>query len=188
VQPRLRGKSFLIRWADDFIIAFENKSDAERVMKVLPKRFERYKLNLHPEKTSLIRFSKPATEEAKDTGTFDFLGFTHYWGKGYKDNWYIKRKTSRKRLTRFLKRTWQWCKENMHELIKEQYKTLCSKLRGFYQYFGVRSNYKSLEKAYYYTYRAWMKWLSRRTRDGKVLYRELQKNYPLPKPRIVHDI
>jgi RNA-directed DNA polymerase len=189
VQPRLKGKSFMIRWADDFIIAFEDKSDAERVMEVLPKRFEKYKLNLHPDKTSLIRFARPKTdEEAKELGTFDFLGFTHYWGKGYTGVWAIKKKTSKKRLTRFLKRTWQWCKENMHELIDEQYKTLCSKLRGFYQYFGVRCNYKALETAYFYVYRTWAAWLSRRTRGIKVRCDELKKRYPLPRPRIVHNI
>ena len=189
VQPRLKGRSLLIRWADDFIIAFEYKRDAERVLKVIPERFERYKLNLHPAKTSLISFAKPNTEEEwKKTETFDFLGFTYYWGKGYKGYWSIKKKTSRKSQSSFMKRTWQWCKENFHEPIKEQYKTLCSKLRGFYQYFGVRSNYKSLERAYRYVHRAWAKWLSRRSRKGKVLYGELQKNYPLPRPRIVHDI
>ncbi len=189
VQPRLKGKSFMIRWADDFIIAFEDKSDAERVMGVLPKRFGRFKLELHPDKTSLIQFARPkADEDAKELGTFDFLGFTHYWGKGYTGIWAIKKKTSRKRLTRFLKRTWQWCKENMHELITEQYKTLCSKLRGFYQYFGVRCNYQALGTVYHFVYKAWAEWLSRRTRNGKVRYDELKKNYPLPKPKIVHSI
>jgi len=102
VQPRLKGRSFLIRWADDFIIGFEYKSDAERVMKVLPKRFGRYKLSLHSDKTSLVRFSKPYTEkESKERGTFDFLGFAFYWGKGLKGYWVIKKKTARKALVSF---------------------------------------------------------------------------------------
>lgn len=189
VKPRLKGRSFMIRWADDFIIAFENKSDAERVMKVIPDRFRKYKLELHPDKTQLINFARPATEEdRKETGTFDFLGFTYYWGKGFKRCWAIKKKTSRKRLTRFMKRTWQWCKENLHEPIKEQYKTLSSKLRGFYQYFGIISNYKALEKAYYFVLQAWAKWLSRRSSKGKVHIDELKNKYPLPMPRIIHSI
>ncbi len=189
VKPRLKGRSFMIRWADDFIIAFENRVDAERVMKVIPERFRRYKLELHPDKTQLINFTKPVTEEdRKKTGIFDFLGFTYYWGKGFKRCWAIKKKTSRKRLTRYMKRTWQWSKENLHEPIKEQYKTLCSKLRGFYQYFGIRSNYKALEKAYYFVLRAWAKWLSRRSSKGKVHIEELKNKYPLPKPRIIHSI
>ena len=189
VQPRLKGRSFLIRWADDFIIGFEYKSDAERVMKVLPKRFERYNLSLHPDKTSLVHFSKPYTEkESKERGTFDFLGFAFYWGKGLKGYWVIKKKTARKRLSRFMKRIWQWCKENLHEPIEEQYKILCSKLRGFYQYYGVRGNYKALEVVFEHTERAWRKWLSRRSQRGKVLFEDLRKSYPLPLPSIVHSI
>jgi RNA-directed DNA polymerase len=189
VHPRLKGRSFLIRWADDFIIGFEYKSDAERVMKVLPKRFERYNLSLHPDKTSLVCFSKPFTEkESKERGTFDFLGFTLYWGKGLKGYWVIKKKTARKRLSRFMKRIWQWCKENLHEPIGEQYKIVCSKLRGFYQYYGVRGNYKALEAVFEYTEKAWRRWLSRRSQKGKVLFETLRKTYPLPLPKIVHNI
>ena len=189
VYRRLKGRSFLIRWADDFIIGFEYKSDAERVMKVLPKRFERYNLSLHPDKTSLVCFSKPFTKkESKERGTFDFLGFTFYWGKGRKGYWIIKKRTARKRLSRFMKRIWQWCKDNLHEPIGEQYKILCSKLRGFYQYYGVRSNYKALEVAFEHTEKAWRRWLSRRSHKGKVLFEDLRNKYPLPLPRIVHSI
>jgi group II intron reverse transcriptase/maturase len=189
VRPRLKGRSFLIRWADDFIIGFEYKSDAERVMKVLPRRFERYNLSLHPDKTSLVRFSKPFTKkERKERGTFDFLGFTFYWGKGLKGYWVIKKRIARKRLSRFMKRIWQWCKENLHEPIGEQHKMLCSKLRGFYQYYGVRSNYKALEVVFEHTEKAWRRWLSRRSHKGKVLFEDLRKTYPLPLPRIVHSI
>ncbi len=181
VAPRLKGRSFLIRWADDFIIGCEYKSDAERVMAILPKRFERFKLSLHPDKTFLVCFSKPFTqEESKKRGTFDFLGFTFYWGKGLKGYWVIKKRTARKRLSRFMKRTWQWCKDNRHEPIGEQYKMLCSKLRGFYQYYGVRSNYKALEAVHRHTERAWRRWLSRRSHKGNVLFEELRKAYPLP--------
>jgi RNA-directed DNA polymerase len=105
VHPRLKGRSVLIRWDDDFIIGFEYKADVERVMKVLPKRFERYNLSLHPDKTSLVRFSKPFTKkESRESGTFDFLGFTFYWRKGLKGYWVIKKRMARKRLYRFMKR------------------------------------------------------------------------------------
>ncbi|MFQ6616961.1 MAG: group II intron reverse transcriptase/maturase [Fidelibacterota bacterium] len=189
VQPRLRGRSLIIRWADDFIIGCEYKSDAQRILSVLPKRFGRYGLSLHPDKTSLVCFSKPYTEEeARKRGTFDFLGFTFHWGKSRQGYWVIKKKTARKRLSRFMKRVWQWCKENLHERIKEQYETLCSKLRGFYQYYGVRGNYKALEVVFEHTERAWRRWLSRRSHKGKVLFEDLRKTYPLPLPRIVHNI
>ena len=121
-------------------------------------------------------------------GTFDFLGFTYYWGRSLTGYPVIKKKTARKRLNRYLKMTWNWCKENRHEPIRDQYQTLCAKLRGYYQYFGVRSNYKAIEAAYEYTEKAWRYWLSRRSHKGKVLYETLQETFPLPKPRIVHNI
>jgi group II intron reverse transcriptase/maturase len=190
VAPRMKRRCFVIRWADDFIIGFELESDAKRVMAVLPKRFGRYGLELHPEKTALIRFGKPPSKatDSGENGTFDFLGFTFFWGKGLKGYWVIKKKTARKRLSRFLKMTWNWCKENRHESIGLQHRILGAKLRGFYQYFGVRGNYKALEVAYEYALKAWRRWLSRRDQRGVVLFEYLQESFPLPAPRIVHNI
>jgi RNA-directed DNA polymerase len=190
VNPRMKGRCFITRWADDFIIGFELESDAKRVKEVLAQRFNRYALELHPEKTALIKFARPTLKSRAEAenGTFDFLGFTFYWSKSLRGYWVIKRKTARKRLNRFLKRTWNWCKENRHDPIGDQYQTLCAKLRGFYQYFGVRSNYKVLEVAYEYTEKAWRYWLSRRSHKGVVLFEELQQAFPFPLPRIVHNI
>ncbi len=174
----------------DFIIGFELESDAKRVKEVLAKRFNRYALELHPEKTALTKFGRPTSKSRAGAvnGTFDFLGFTFYWSKSLRGYWVIKKKTARKRLNRFLKRMWNWCKENRHDPIWDQYQTLGAKLRGFYQYFGVRSNYKALEVAYEYTERAWRYWLSRRSHKGMVLFEELQQAFPFPLPRIVHNI
>ena len=190
VKPRMKGNSFIIRWADDFIIGFQQKTDAERVKAVLPKRFNRFGLELHPDKTALKKFGRPAMKAKgqQKSETFDFLGFTYYWGRSLKGYPVIKKKTVRKRLNRYLKMTWNWCKENRHEPIREQYRILSAKLRGYYQYFGVRSNYKAIEAAYEYTQKAWRYWLSRRSHKGKVLFEELQQTFPLPKPRIVHNI
>ena len=190
VEPRMKGKCFLIRWADDFIMGFQLESDAKRLMEVLPKRFNRFKLDLHPEKTRLIPFGKPP-RNGKPKGTFDFLGFTFYWGKSLKGNWVIKKQTARKRRNRFMRMLWSWCKENRHDPIKMQHETLCSKLRGFYQYFGVRGNYKVLEVVSEYAEKAWRRWLSERHRDGYINYekfRQILKTFPLPRPRIVHNI
>lgn len=184
--PRLQGRCFIVRWADDFILGFEYEKDALRVMKVLPKRFERFELSLHPEKTRMIRFSKRV--RGKGNGTFDFLGFTFYRGRSLKGYRVIKKQTARKRLKRFMKGIWLWCKENRHDQMSEQYNVLCSKLRGFYQYFGVISNYKALEVVFEYTEKAWRRWLSRRSHKGIELFDDLQKKYPLPLPRIVHNI
>ena len=184
VEPRLKGKCFLIRFADDFIIGFQLKSDAERLMAVLPRRFEEFKLSLHPEKTRLIAFGRPMSGAKRET--FDFLGFTYYWARSLKGRWVIKKKTAGKRLRRFLSMLWGWCKESRHDPMKAQHDILCSKLRGFYQYFGVRSNYKALEVAYEYAVKAWRYWLSRRSSNGQVLFADLQRSYPLPMPKIVH--
>lgn len=190
VNPRMKGKCFIIRWADDFIIGFQLETDANRVKAVLPKRFSRFGLELHPDKTALIKFGRPAMKAKgqQKNGTFDFLSFTYYWGRSLKGYPVIKKKTARKRLNRYLKMTWNWCKENRHDPIQDQYRTLSAKLRGYYQYFGVRSNYKAIEAAYEYTEKAWCYWLSRRSHKGKVLFETLQETFPLPKPRIVHNI
>ncbi len=123
VQPRMKGKCFLIRYADDFIMGFQLESDAKRIMEVLPKRFNRFKLELHPEKTKLIPFGRPFGDTK---GTFDFLGFTFYWGKSLKGNWVIKKQTARKRRNRFMRMLWRWCRESMHDPLKEQHDALCS--------------------------------------------------------------
>ena len=190
VQPRMKGKCFLIRFADDFIVGFQLESDAKRLMEVLPERFNRFELELHPEKTKLIPFGKPA-RSGKPKGSLDFLGFTFYWGKSLKGNWVIKKQTARKRRNRFMRMLWNWCKENRHDPLKEQHEILCSKLRGFYQYFGVRSNYKVLEVVYEYAEKAWRRWLGRRDRDGYIShekFRRILRTFPLPRPRIVHNI
>jgi len=193
VKPRLKGQSFLIRYADDFVIGCEMESDARRVMEALPKRFSRYGLTIHPEKTKLVKFGKPPKQEqgGSKNGTFDFLGFTHYWAKSRRGNWVIKRKTARKRQQRSSKTLWQWCKENRHLPIEEQYQKLSLKLRGHYQYYGIPSNYRQLEEVYQEAIRGWRYWLNRRDNQRKVKwekFKETLTNYVLPKPRIMHTI
>lgn len=193
VKPRLTGRSFLQRFADDFIIGCELESDARRVMEVLPKRFERYGLTIHPEKTKLVKFGKPPKKEQSGpkNETVDFLGFTHYWAKSRRGYWVIKRKTARKRQRRSIKSLWQWCKENRHLPIEEQYQMLCSKLRGHYQYYGIRSNSRQLEEVYQQAIAGWRYWLNRRgSQRNKIWekFKEILTSFPLPKPRIIHAI
>lgn len=189
VQPRMKGRSFLIRFADDYIAGFELESDAVIAMTAMGKRFNRFGLELHPDKTKLIRFGRPTAKSCKENkpGTIDFLGFTFYWGKTRRNYWVIKKKTLQKRLCRFKKRVWEWCKVNRHIPIQVQYDSLCSKLRGYYQYYGVICNFKALAKAHYYVTRAWRFWLSRRCHKGNVNFKDLTAKYPLPKPRIIHN-
>jgi group II intron reverse transcriptase/maturase len=194
VKPRLKGRSFLIRFADDFIIGCEMEEDAQRVMAALPERFSRFKLKIHPEKTKMVRFKKPSSQDKTDksNGTFDFLGFTHYWGKSLRGYWIVKRKTAGKRLRRSMKAIWKWCRENRHIFIKEQYETLSSKLRGHYQYYGIIGNYKNLEKVFRHLKKAWRYWLGKRSGKGYVTYEKFDavfgKYMPLPTPRITHSI
>lgn len=186
----MKGRCFIIRYADDFIIGCETETDANRIMDVLPKRFDSYDLSLHPTKTTMIPFSKPFafTRKDKRNGKFDFLGFTFYWARSLKGYWIIKKKTSGKRLNRFMKLLWKWTLAYRHEPTWEQHLTLSSKLRGFYQYYGVRTNYKALETVFEYAEKAWRYWLSKRSQRSTVRMKDLRAKYPLPKPRIVHNI
>ena len=192
VKPRLKGRSFLIRYADDFIIGCEREDDAKKVMEVLPKRFNRFNLTIHPEKTTLVDFRKPGGKDPESgNGTFDFLGFTHYWGTSRRGYWIIKRKTVNKRLNRAMVRIWLWCRNNRHSPLGIQHRKLSQKLHGHYQYYGIRGNYKSLRVVLRKAERAWQYWLSRRSQKSQIPWEKFQKllaRYPLPKPRIAHSI
>src|SRR5512135_720920 len=105
-----------------FFTGFSLKGEAERVFKVLPKRFERYGLSMHPEKSRIVQFSRPYWKRGKGTGSFAFLGFTHYWAKTLNGGWTIKRKTQGKRLGRFMSGIVEWCKGNLHRPLAEQHR------------------------------------------------------------------
>ena len=194
VRPRMKGRSFLIRYADDFVLGFEYEEDARRFMKVLAKRFNKFGLDINESKTSLVNFSKRANKSrvSKEESTFDFLGFTFYRGKTLKGYYTIKKRTAKKGLNRFMKMLWIWCRNNRHMPLKEQHQKLCSKLRGHYQYYGVRCNYEALEKVYEYAYQAWRYWLSRRCHKGNIIWKKftesIKVHFRLPTPRIVHSI
>ncbi len=193
VQPRLSRRSFLVRFADDFIIGCELESDARKVLVLLKERFRSFALSLHPEKTKLIPFGRPSSSVKVDkrNGTFGFLGFTFYWAKVRKGYWVVKKKTIGKRLNRFVKGIWEWCRENRHDRLKDQFFDLCIKLRGYYQYYGVRGNFKALEVVYESAEKAWRFWLSRRSHKGGISWSKFERiraSFPLPKPRIFHNI
>lgn len=128
VRPRLTGKSFLVRYADDLVIGFANEEDARRVMTVLSKRFERYGLTLHPTKTRLIDFRRPLP--SSDSGTFELLGFTHFWGQSRKGKSVVQRKTASSRFSRALQRISAWCRAHRHLAVAEQHKVLVESARA----------------------------------------------------------
>jgi len=187
VRPRLAGHARLIRYADDFVIGFRNKEDAEKTLAVLGKRMARYGLALHPEKTRLIPFRRPRGRQDKTPGTFDFLGFTILWEKTRKGSWRVAMKTRKASLRRTIKSISDWCRRHRHLPRKEQHAALSRKLQGHYQYFGVNSNMGSLRKVHHETKKAWLKWLKRRSQRSKIDWERLDgylKVFPLPPPRI----
>jgi group II intron reverse transcriptase/maturase len=202
VKPVMRDKCRLVRFADDFVIIFKSKNDANRVMNVISKRFEKYGLTVHPEKTRLIDFRAPNNferlreEKSNDNGrssrkpqTFDLLGFTHYWCKTKHANWAVQRKTMKSRLARAVERIDLWCRKNRHMPIQEQWETLCKKVRGHYAYYAIRGNGQSLNNFHYLIRRAWRRWLDRRNEKksmGWEKFKRLCQRYPLPRPRIIH--
>jgi len=188
IQPLLSGKSFIVRYADDFVLGFENEEDALRVMEVLPKRFKRYKLELHPEKTKIIKLG---TERGIGNRGFDFLGFTHFLGKSRKNKLVLKRKTSSKKQTLAISKTHDWIKDNRHRRINEIISELNAKLRGHYNYYGITFNDRSIQNYYYQTTRNLHKWLNRRggkrTWNWKRINRLIIDWHPLLKPKIYHS-
>lgn len=189
VLPRLHGTAFLVRFADDFVMGFEREDDARRVFAVLPRRFGRYGLRIHPEKTRLLDFGKPTSTVRKGRSTFDFLGFRHYWARSLRGFWVVKAKTAAPRLRRTLKRINVWCRRARHEPIPRQHAQLRRKMLGHYAYFGIPCNQRSLGCFRQEVMRIWRKWLCRRSRASAKnwdAFNRLLVRYPLPRPRVVH--
>lgn len=193
VRPRMRGRVRLIRYADDFVICFEREDDARRVAEVLPKRFGKYGLTLHPDKTRLLEYQRPSQnseDKDEDPPTFNFLGFTHYWSKSMRGSWVIKRKTEGTRLNRKLKEIWKWCRQHRHEPIEWQCDRLRSRLTGYYNYFGITCNYESVKQFFEGVRHSWRYWLDRRSQHSSIpwdRFLKLEQRYSLPEPRIVHS-
>jgi group II intron reverse transcriptase/maturase len=194
VKPRLSGEAQLFRYADDAVLVFANESDARKVFDVLPKRFEKYGLSLHPDKTRLVEFRRPDRrsddDDPKGPATFDILGFTHYWGESRFGKWIVKRKTAKDRYRRALARIVAWCKQHRHEKVREQQQALAQKLKGHFAYFGITGNSVALRNFCNEVYRAWSKWLCRRSNRSRRVWWNLtllKKRFPLPRARIVHS-
>jgi RNA-directed DNA polymerase len=193
VKPRLRGKAFEIRYADDAVLCFQYREDAEKVLQVLPKRFARYGLTLHPEKTRLVEFGRAALARAirakTRPDTFDFLGLTHKCALSRRGKFTVHVKTMKKRLRRSFKAVAEWCRTHRHDAVDEQQAILNAKLRGHYQYYGRPTNYRSLWQFYRGVRQTWKKWLERRSRGQPLSwerYAQILRRHPLLRPRITH--
>jgi hypothetical protein len=182
IKPRLKGRAVLIRYADDAVLGFSEEEDARRVLAVLPKRFGKYGLRLHPDKTRLIDFRRRRT--------FDLLGFTHYWVKSRWGYWVIKQKTATDRLSRAITRIGRWCREHRHAPVREQQQELAQKLRGHYGYYGITGNSHSLSRFLSEVKRRWRYRLnprSDRRRWTWERFAEFLRACPLPPPIPVHS-
>lgn len=203
VRPRLRGQVFLVRYADDIAIVFKNENDARRVMEVLPKRFGKYGLTLHPEKTRLVRFPQPPYRwqagrrgNSQDLGferpgTFDLLGFTHYWGRARNGGWALFRKTAAGRFRRAVRTVYEWLRRYRHWSVADQHRALSRKLCGHWSYYGITGNSRRLSAFRRIVIRAWQKWLNRRSQGNTMpwsRFNRLLARYPLPHARVVHSV
>jgi len=186
VQPRMRGRSFLIRYADDAVLVFEHQDDAHRVLAVLGKRFAKYGLALHPDKTRLVNFKRGFRRD-----TFDFLGFTHFWARSRKGKPVVKRKTSRKTFTRGLKTANEWLRSIRHWKLDHQHRALSRRLMGHRAYFGITGNSQSLSAFFHWVVYLWHKWLRTRSRHRPLTwekFRRFLERCPLPKPTTIHSV
>jgi len=191
VRPRLAGSCTLVRYADDFVMTFKNHRDAKRVLEVLGKRLDRYGLTLHPDKTRFLDFRPEGGGVHPDCKgpPFDFLGFTHSWGKSQKGKNVVRQTTAKSRLARALRAANDWCRTNRHRLLRWQHARLSAKLEGHYAYYGITGNMQQLRRYSTETTRLWRKWLERRTRAKRLpwaRFSALLARYRLPPPRIVH--
>jgi len=190
VRPKLAGEAAMVRYADDVAVLFARKQDAERFLEALPKRFGKYGLTLHPDKTRLVPFQRPdrvGPDEA-GPGTFDLLGFTHVWAVSRKGFWVVKQRTAQDRFSRALRRLRAWCRWHRHDPLEAQHRALTQKLEGHYAYYGITSNGDGIKNFFCQAERAWHAALARRSQRGFSWekMRRLLERLPLPPPRIVH--
>ena len=191
VKPRLQGSCQLARYADDFVIAFSSQRSGERVLAVLGKRLERFGLALHPTKTRFVDFRRVRSEGHDGLNSFDFLGFTHLWGRSRRGFLVVRQLTAKDRLARAIKSAYDWCKRNRHLPIPDQQERLAHVIRGHCAYYGLTGNGKSLARFRHQIIRSWRKWLGRRTRSGPLRWERmlaLLQRYPLPTARVVRSI
>jgi len=193
VRPRLKKRAALVRYCDDFVMAFEDFLDCQRVLAVLGKRVGRFGLALHPEKTRMVdfRFKRPDGQRhpATQATTFDFLGFTHVWGRSNRGKNVVYQRTAKARYARSLRVLHDWCKQHRHAAMPEQHARLSRMMLGHYAYYGITGNSKRLRWYAHQAERIWRTWLSRRGRDTGsrgIRYDQILGRYPLPRPRIVH--
>jgi RNA-directed DNA polymerase len=188
VKPRLEEGAWMFRFADDAVMVFASERDARRVLEVLPKRFEKYGLALHPDKTRLTEFRRPDRRPpGSEEQTFDWLGFTHHWGMSRNRKWIVKRRTAKDRFRRSLRAIAGWCRRHRHDPVPQQHVALSRKLRGHYNYYGIIGNFASLHRFWHHVKAVWHQWLRRRSNRpfSWMKMHALLRSSPLPTPKII---
>lgn len=195
VLPRMKGSCSLIRYADDMLMMFQHSDDCQRVYRVLGKRLARYGLTLHPEKTHIVDFTVDRgniiqrKERLHQSGSFNFLGFTHVRKRSRRGKWIVLRRTAKDRLRRALNNINNFCRDYRTLPIDKQYQSLSRKLLGHYAYYGVTGNTPQLKVFLHTTKRIWYKWLRRRSGERSLTWDAfylLLNRFKLPTTRIFH--
>jgi len=191
-RKQAAGAMVVVRYADDIVLGFQRKTDAERMYKELSERLGKFGLELHPDKTRLLEFGPYATEDCKRHGqakpaTFDFLGFTHICGKTRSGRYTVLRQTMRKRLQAKLGEVKAELRRRMHDHVPAVGKWLRAVVEGHIRYYGVPSNYAALALFRSQVERLWRRTLSRRSQQPMrwERARRIFRRW-LPKPRICH--
>ena len=196
VKLRIKGFCSLVRYADDFICMVQYQEDAQSIEQALRARFAKLSLELHTEKTRVISFGRYERENAqrqnRKANTFDFLGFTHHCSVSRMGRFMVGRKTSQKKFRMKCKEMNDWLRRiRNYKKVKEWWPVLQAKLRGHYQYYGVSCNWHSTNQFYRETVIMAHKWLNRRSQRQSFSweqFNEYLKHYPLPRPKIVHNL
>ena len=192
VRPRMGKAARMVRYADDILMFFESYEAAKKVLEVTQKRFKKYGLEIHPKKSKITDFRKPVGRKQpkkshEHSKTFDFLGFTFYWGIGRKGFWALKCKTRKKSFQSGLKNISAWCEKHRHFKVQWQHQKLSEKLRGHYGYFGRIGNLNAMSYFRWEVVRVWKYWLNRRSQQRHMPWAKFQEcleRNPLPVPKI----
>lgn len=192
-KPRMKRRCQLVRYADDFVMSFEDHLDGRRMLAVLGKRLGRYGLTLHPSKTRYVdfRFKRPhGRHPATQATSFVFLGFSHVWGTSRRGKPVVRQITAKDRYARALHAVKDWCRQHLHLSLKAQHRHLCRMMQGHYAYYGITGNGRRLRWYLHQVERIWKASLSRRSRSGKLTWLRMEQvlnRHPLPPTRIVHQ-
>ena len=185
VLPQQRGRCRMIRYADDFVVCFEYRHEAEAFEQALKARLAKFGLEVAADKTKTLRFG---SNGGPQNGRFDFLGFEFYWEPDRQGKPRVKRRTATKKLKAGIQRMTEWIKTHRHIKLAQQMKTLKAKLQGTWNYYGLIGNTRRMNIFYEATRRTLFKWLNRRSQRKSMTwdaFGRMLKRHHVPRPHIV---